>query len=296
MRETWRVSRDETPEDVLIDPSQLREWLAAATPLVLLDVRWRLGGPSCHQDYAKGHIPGAVFLELARDLCGTPGAGGRHPLPNPAHLQATLRRAGICGDQPVVVYDGGDGLAAGRTWWTLRWAGIGDVRVLDGGYPAWIAAGGAVSLTADVPTPGDVLVRPGGMPVVDAAGAARIAAEGNLVDVRAPERYRGDTEPIDPVAGHIPGAHNLPATGNLRPDGTLLSSGDLRDRFSRSGIGPDAALGVYCGSGITAAHTVLAMTVAGYQPALYIGSWSEWITDPARPVATGDAAPENAGT
>lgn len=296
MRKTWRVSSDGTAQKVLIDAAGLRRWLTAGEPPAVLDVRWRLGGPSCRTEYGEGHVPGAVFVELDDDLCGPPGPAGRHPLPDPEHLQAALRRAGLSAGQPVVVYDGGDGLAAARTWWTLRWAGGGDVRVLDGGYPAWLAADAAISRGEEAPEPGDVVVRPGGMSVVDADGASRIAAEGVLVDVRAPARYRGESEPIDPVAGHIPGAVNLPTTGNVGPGGTFLPAAELRERFAREGLGPSVVAGAYCGSGITAAHTVLAMTVAGYPAALYVGSWSEWITDAARPVATGDPAPEDAGS
>lgn len=284
-----------TSADVLVDASGLLAWLAGSPPPAVLDVRWRLGGPSCREEYAEGHIPGAVFLELDTELCGPPGAAGRHPLPDPERLQAVLRRAGIRGGRPVAVYDGGDGLAAARTWWTLRWAGIRDVQVLDGGYPAWLAIDAPVMANASTPEPGDVVVCPGGMRVLDADAAAQIATDGVLIDVRTPERYRGDVEPIDPVAGHIPGAINAPTAGSLRPDGSLLPAAALRERFTQRGVHPDTPVGAYCGSGITAAHTVLAMTVAGYHPALYVGSWSEWITDPARPVATGETGTDTAG-
>jgi len=254
---------------------------------VVLDVRWRLVGPRGSADYRESHLPGAVYVDLDADLCGPPGAGGRHPLPDPAALQAVLRRAGVSADRPVVVYDLGDGTAAARAWWTLRWAGLTDVAVLDGGWAAWTAAGLPVTAEVPVPKPSDLVVQPGGMPVLDAAAAAAVASDGVLLDVRAPERYRGETEPIDPVAGHIPGAVNLPTGVHLGPGGLLRTAGELRARFEAAGVRDGVPVGAYCGSGVTAAHTVLALTVAGHTPALYVGSWSDWITDPSRPIATG---------
>ncbi|MGA8116087.1 MAG: sulfurtransferase [Actinocatenispora sp.] len=261
-------------------------------PLTVLDVRWRLNAPSAIDDYRAGHIPGAVFLDLDADhLTGPPGTpGGRHPLPDPGPLQATLRAAGVRPDRKVVVYDDGDGLPAARTWWTLRWVGLTDVVVLDGGFAAWTAAGGPTDTEVPAPQPSDVTVHPGQLPVLDAAGAARTAAGGVLLDARAPERYRGETEPIDPVAGHIPGAVNLPKTDLTDPDGTMLPPGALRDLFAAHGVGDDTEAAAYCGSGVTAAYTALALSVAGLRPVVYIGSWSDWVSDPDRPVATGPAA------
>jgi thiosulfate/3-mercaptopyruvate sulfurtransferase len=275
--------------DLVIDVPELAAALRSADPPTVLDVRWRLAGPPGRADYAAAHLPGAVFLDLDAELCGPPGPGGRHPLPDPAALQRVLRRAGVRTDHPVVVYDGGDGLAAARAWWTLRWAGHRPVRVLEGGYPAWVAAGQPV--TAEVPEPasGDVRVRPGALPVLDARAVGDlVAAGGVLLDVRAPERYRGETEPVDPVAGHIPGAVNLPTTGHLDATGRWRDVAELRSRFTAAGVAPGVPVGAYCGSGVTAAHTVLALHLAGRtDAALYVGSWSEWITDPGRPVATG---------
>jgi thiosulfate/3-mercaptopyruvate sulfurtransferase len=270
----------------LISPENLHAWLDGDRPPTVLDVRWRLGGPSGHSDYAAGHIPGAVFLDLDADICGTPGPGGRHPLPDPRHLRAALRRAGVDHGEPVVTYDGGDHVAAARTWWTLRWAGLADVRVLDGGFRVWSAAGLPVSTATPVRRPGNVTVHPGGMPVLDPAGAAALAAEGRLVDVRTPERYRGESEPIDPVAGHIPGAANLPGV-ETGPDGRFTAVEQLRHRYAGAGLTLGRPVGAYCGSGVTAARTVLGMTLAGLDPVLYVGSWSEWITDPSRPVVVG---------
>jgi thiosulfate/3-mercaptopyruvate sulfurtransferase len=262
---------------------------------VLLDVRWRLGGPPGIDSYRAGHLPGAVFVDLDADLAGPPGAGGRHPLPAAAEFEAAMRRAGVGTGRPVVVYDDGDSTVAARAWWTLRYFGHGPVQVLDGGFRAWAAAGQPV--TADEPrvAAGDFTAVPGHLPLLDAPGAAALARSGVLLDARAGERYRGETEPIDPVAGHIPGAVSAPTLGNLAGDGRFLPPGELRRRFAALGVPvgsgaaaeASAAVGAYCGSGVTAAHEVLALELAGVPAALYVGSWSGWITDPARPVATG---------
>ncbi|OLF13148.1 sulfurtransferase [Actinophytocola xinjiangensis] len=261
---------------------------------VVLDVRWRLGGPPGREDYDRGHLPGAVHLDLDVDLAGPPGAGGRHPLPGLDVLQGALRAAGVRSDRPVVVYDTDNGSVAARAWWLLRWAGHRQVSVLDGGFAAWVAEG--LPLTTEVPTPepGDITVRSGGMPVLDADEAADLARHGVLLDARAPERYRGDTEPIDPRAGHIPGARNAPFSGHTGDDGRWRSPRELAGRFAGLGV-PEAGgtrVGAYCGSGVTAASVVLALEVAGVTgpdaPAgLYVGSWSQWSADRDRPAATG---------
>jgi thiosulfate/3-mercaptopyruvate sulfurtransferase len=270
----------------LIDDAELTVALASAGPPTLLDVRWSLGGDG-HQAYADGHIPGAVFVDLETDLSGRPGMGGRHPLPDPDRLQAVLRKAGVRADHPVVVYEAGGAQTSGsaaRAWWTVRWAGHHNVRVLDGGFAAWVAAGRPVSTELVEKPEGDIVVRPGGLPVLDAAAAARLAGQGALVDARVAPRYRGEVELVDPVAGHIPGALNLPGAEVVDEYGRLLEPLVLRERFAALGL-PDASpVGVYCGSGVLAAQTVLAFIVAGYQPMLYVGSWSHWITDPLRPV------------
>lgn len=274
-------------EDLLIEADALVGELAAADPPTLLDVRWRLTGRPGRDDYTAGHLPAAVFIDLDGELCGPPGTGGRHPLPEPAALQRALRAAGVRGGHPVVVYDGGDGLAASRAWWTLRWAGHERVRVLHGGYPAWLAVDGPVSTVSPTPPEGDIVVRPGALPVLDATAAAELASGGGvLLDVRAAVRYRGEFEPIDPVAGHIPGAVNLPTSEYVAADGRFAPVETLRARFADVGVTDEVSVGAYCGSGVTAAQAVLALHVAGIPDAgLYVGSWSNWVADPSRPVA-----------
>jgi thiosulfate/3-mercaptopyruvate sulfurtransferase len=285
-----------SPGGLLVSPTALAKEMAgelAGIPAgehgpVLLDVRWRLGGPPGLDSYREGHLPGAVFIDLDRDLAAPPGPGGRHPLPGPAVFTRAMRAAGVSADRPVVVYDERDATAAARAWWLLRYHGHQDVRVLDGGYQAWLAAGLPVTRADPAVTPGDFTARPGHMPVLDAAGAQEMARTGLLLDARAGERYRGEHEPVDPVAGHIPGAVSAPTTGNVKPDGTFRSPAELAGRFAALGAaGAAGTVGAYCGSGVTAAHEVLALAVAGVPAALYVGSWSDWITDPARPVATG---------
>lgn len=258
---------------------------------VVLDVRWSLSGGSGVADYRSGHLPGAVFVDFDADICGPPGDGGRHPLPDSDDLEASLRRAGINDDSTVVVYDSGDLMAASRTWWTLRWAGLSDVRVLDGGYTAAVAAGLGGDTTPVTPPAGTVTVRPGNMPVLDADGAKVLADAGALYDVRTKARFRGDHGVIDPVPGHIPGAVSLPGEQVLGEGGIgFRPVGRLGELFAGISM---ADSGVYCGSGVTAARTALAATVAGLDtPAIYVGSWSDWIGDDSRPVATGDGDPD----
>lgn len=274
-----------------MDPRTTAADLAAALrspqPPTVLDVRWTLGGPPGRPVYRAAHVPGAAYLDLDTELAGPPGQHGRHPLPEPAVLQDALRRAGVMADRPVVTYDGGAGLAAARAWWVLRWAGHEDVRVLDGGLAAWVAEGHPVQSGEPGVPPGDVVVRPGSLPVLGPDEAAAMACDGVLLDVRAPARYRGETEPVDAVAGHIPGAVNAPDAETVGADGRPLTAEALRARYARLGVDSTRPVGVYCGSGITAAHTLLALAGAGIDATLYPGSWSEWVADPARPVATG---------
>jgi thiosulfate/3-mercaptopyruvate sulfurtransferase len=279
---------------LLVSAGSLAAELAAGRGPVLLDVRWRLGGPPGIDSYRQGHLPGAVFTDLDKVLAAPPGPAGRHPLPEADRFQAALRAAGVSQGRSVVIYDDGDSFAAARGWWVLRYYGHRDVRVLDGGYRAWLSAGLAVTSTEagaeGAAEPGDFTARRDSMPVLDAAAAQAVARTGLLLDARARERYRGETEPVDPVAGHIPGAVSAPTAANLNPDGTFKDTAELAARFTELGATAPGVgtVGAYCGSGITAAHEVLALALAGIPAALYVGSWSNWVADPARPVATGD--------
>ncbi|MEU0374450.1 sulfurtransferase [Streptomyces sp. NPDC006283] len=269
----------------IISAADLANELAGPTPPVLLDVRYQLGGPHGRPDYEAGHIPGAVFVDLEAELAGPPGAGGRHPLPDVAAFGAVMRAAGVSPDTPVVAYDGDKGWGAARVWWMLRWASHGDVRVLDGGLAAWT---GPLETTIPAPDAGTFEPKPGALPLLDADDAAAMAREGLLLDARAGERYRGEVEPIDPVAGHIPGAVSAPTTDNLDADGRFLAAEQLAARFRGLGAGRGSStVGVYCGSGVSAAQQAVALELAGFEPALYAGSWSEWSHNPDRPVATG---------
>ncbi|MGW1271633.1 sulfurtransferase [Streptomyces sp. NPDC002491] len=278
--------------NAIITASELADDLAGENPPVVLDVRWQLSTAKAAGEppfdgraaYASGHVPGAVYVDLDRDLAGAAGATGRHPLPDLGEFGAAMREAGVFAGRPVVVYDGGQGWAAARAWWLLRWTGHPDVRVLDGGLPSWRG-----DLSADVPArvEGDFAPVPGDTGLLDADGAAALARSGVLFDARAGERYRGEVEPIDRVGGHIPGAVSAPTNDNVGPDGRFLPPQDLRDRFKALGASDGAEVGVYCGSGVSGAHEVLALAVAGIPAALYVGSWSEWSSDPSRPVAVG---------
>lgn len=267
----------------LVQPEELAAELAAGdgSPLVL-DVRYNLLGPDGHQEYREGHVPGAVWVDLDAELAGPPGAGGRHPLPDPEVFVAAMQRVGLSNGAPVVTCDGGSQLGAARLWWLLRDYGHESVRVLDGGFPVWRDAGLPLeSGESPVRAAGDFAGEPGHLPRVDVDQVA--AGERLVVDVRAPERFAGESEPIDPVAGHIPGAVNVPAADSFA-GGRFRAPAELVEHFAAV---PSGAA-ISCGSGITATQTLLALEVAGRDDAvLYPGSWSEWITDPDRPVATG---------
>ncbi|PBC85523.1 thiosulfate/3-mercaptopyruvate sulfurtransferase [Streptomyces sp. 2224.1] len=274
--------------NAIITATELASELERPTAPVLLDVRYQMGGPPGRPVYEAGHVPGAVYVDLESELASPPGPGGRHPLPDLDVFTEAMRAAGVRADHPVVVYDGGQGWAAARAWWLLRWTGHPDVRVLDGGLAAWEAAGGALSVDQSTPQEGDFTPVPGGLALLRADDAAALARRGVLLDARAAERYRGEVEPIDKVAGHIPGAVSAPTTENVVEGGTVFrDASELAERFASLGATPKAEVGVYCGSGVSAAHEVLALAVAGVPAALYVGSWSEWSADPSRPVATG---------
>jgi len=270
---------------VLISAAELR----TAGRCVLLDVRWALGDAHGREHYLDGHLPGAVFVDLETELADPPSPeAGRHPLPSLQRLQASARRWGIGASDRVVVYDASGGLAAARAWWLLRWGGLTDVRILDGGLDTWLRVGGPLETGDVVPEPGDVELAGGGMPVLSIDDAAALPASGGvLLDARAAERYRGEVEPIDPRAGHVPGAVSAPTTENLASDGSFRSPEELRARFAAVGATRGTTVGVYCGSGVTAAHEVAALAEAGIDAALWPGSWSQWSNDPGRPAAIG---------
>ncbi|HSO64737.1 MAG TPA: sulfurtransferase [Ornithinibacter sp.] len=270
----------------LVTPDDLAALLARGEVKVV-DVQYNLRGTPGDELYAVAHVPGAPHLDLDTALAGPPGALGRHPLPDPEVLRAALRACGLDDSDEVVVYDQQTSLAAARAWWVLRWAAHPAVRVLDGGLEAWRRAGHPVTSAVPTPVGGSITVRPGSVPVLDAVGAADMARSGVLLDVRTPERYRGDAEPIDRVAGHVPGAVNLPIADVLAADGTFLPPDEIRARAARVGVHRDTPVGTSCGSGVTAAQMSLALATAGIDSVPYVGSWSEWIEDPARPIATG---------
>ncbi|MDR6865742.1 thiosulfate/3-mercaptopyruvate sulfurtransferase [Microbacterium resistens] len=276
----------------LISAADLRELLAGGRPVRILDARYRLGFDDGHEHYLAAHIPGAVFVDLEREL-SRPGAPseGRHPLPADEDLAAAARRWGIREGEPVVVYDDSRSLPASRVWWALRRAGLADVRVLDGGLSAWRAAGGELAEGAVVPPEGDIrLGSPGTADVLDTGQVALWT--GVLLDARAGERFRGETEPIDPVAGHIPGAWNLPIADVLTDDGRFRSAQEIADAFEMVGAGENIPIAAYCGSGVTAAQLALAGALIGREVTVYPGSWSAWSNTPGLPVATGSMPAE----
>lgn len=282
----------------LISAAQLSALLAGPAgphrPIVV-DVVATTVGRRSRADHDAGHVPGARPLDLDAELAAPPGPAGRHPLPDAPALQVALRRAGVGSESRVVVYDHGDGSIAARAWWLLRWAGVAAdrVAVLDGGWAGWVRSGSPVGIEVSAVEPGDIEVRPGAMPVLAADGAvAVVEAGGALLDARAAVRFRGEAEPLDPVAGRIPGARNAPATELAGADGLWLTPLTLAERLGALGVGPGAPVGAYCGSGVTAAALVLAAEYAGLRSpsepvALFVGSWSSWCAEPDRPVAVG---------
>lgn len=271
----------------LVSAAELAPVAAAVT---LLDVRWTLSGGTSPEDFEAGHLPGAAFADLEEDLCAPTrgdGAGGRHPLPAAAAFSAAMSRLGVRADRPVVVYDGGPGMSAARAWWLLRFFGHPDVQLLDGGLAAWVAAGLPVETGGHVATSGAFTAVPGRMPIVNPDDLLDPPPGLVLLDAREAIRYRGEAEPVDKVAGHIPGALSAPTSANVTADDRFAPASALRERYRELGADAAATLAVYCGSGITAAHEVLALHSAGLPAALYPGSWSDWISDPGRPVSQG---------
>ena len=277
-----------TRSGVLITADDLMRCIAGGAEVTLLDVRWQLSQPDGYAPYLHEHLPGAVYVSLEDELSDHTVAGrGRHPLPSGPAVQAAARRWGVRDDRPVVVYDDWNRAGSARAWWVLRAAGLPDIRILDGGLSAWKAAGGALESGPVDPDPGTVTVNhddlyAAAMPTL----TAEQVNEAQLLDARAPERFRGDFEPVDPVAGHIPGARNLPSPSLLADDGTFLPTADLAGLLTDRGVGA-GPVGVYCGSGVTAAVAIAALSALGREAALFPGSWSQWSSEPGRPVARG---------
>ena len=276
---------------VLITAAELAELIRTRDPVTILDVRWRLDEPDGHAAYLQGHIPGAVYVSLEDELSDHTVTGrGRHPLPSGRSVEASARRWGVRAGVPTVVYDDWNRAGSARAWWVLTAAGLTDVRIMDGGLSAWRSAGGIVANGPVTPPPGNATVLhddlyTGALPTLTAQQAG--AADVTLLDARAPERFRGDVEPVDPVAGHIPGAKNLPSSDLLAADGTFLAEDELSQLVRNHGIARDGRVGTYCGSGVTATITLAALAAVGYQAALFPGSWSEWSSDPSRAMARG---------
>lgn len=281
--------------ELLIDAAELGAALREETGLPahaprtrVLDVRWALPQPDGRPAYLAGHIPGAVYVDLEAELSGHgPATEGRHPLPDPASLTEAARRWGLGPDDRVVAYDGGGNFASARLWWLLRDSGFERVRLLDGALPAWVDAGLPLESGDVAPLPGSVALGSGRLPRLDLGEVAAFAQDHLLLDVRAAERYAGSEEPIDPRAGHVPAARNLPTGGNLDAGGFFLPAEALRERFTAAGALGAARVGAYCGSGITASHALFALALAGGDGALFPGSWSQWSNHPSLPVATG---------
>ncbi len=275
---------------ILLDATELQRRIAAGERTVLLDVRWVLGRTDGHDEYLAGHLPGAVFVDLPTELADhAEPERGRHPLPSAARFQESARRWGINDGDTVVAYDNSGSMAAARAWWMLRNAGVESVYLLDGGLPAWRAAGYPVETGEVTPVVGNVTLGEGNMPTITEQEAGLWHREGVLLDARAGERYRGEIEPIDPRAGHIPGAVSAPTTANVTDAGTFPQTDALRQRFLDLGVDAGSNVAVYCGSGVTAAHQIAALEIAGFKAALYPGSFSQWSNNRGNPVEVGGA-------
>jgi thiosulfate/3-mercaptopyruvate sulfurtransferase len=262
-----------------ITAAELASRLAGDRPPVVLDVRNANDGPAGRPEYEAGHVPGAVYVDLPTELQDTPGGTrGARPLPPVGQLQEHARAWGISAGQPVVVYDDVAGTKAGRAWFVLRWAGLASVRLLDGGYRAWAGDGYPVSTDDPAPAPGDVVLTPGHLPVLDADEAAAQAARGELYDARGRKQF---------AAGHIPAAIAAPTTDSLTADGLLKDEESLREQFAALGIDGSGPVGVYCGGGVAGAHELAVLASLGISASLYVGSFSAWSADPARAVETG---------
>lgn len=274
--------------ETLMDVQALRDRMTSGRQTVLLDVRWALDNPHGHEQYRSAHIPGAVYVDLETQLCSPPSPSeGRHPLPEPDRLEEAARQWGINDGDVVVAYDDSGNLAAARAWWLLRNAGLTTVYLLDGGLAAWQKAGFETERGEEQHCLGDITLSAGQLPVISSDDIPAFLDNGVLLDARAAERFRGETEPVDPKAGHIPGASSAPTADNLTPHGTFRPASELRGRFAELGITGSTDVAVYCGSGITASHEIAALHIAGFSAALYPGSWSQWSQRADLPVATG---------
>lgn len=275
----------------LITAADLRALLAGGDEVTVLDVRYRPDAPDGSTQHAAGHVPSAAYVDLDTDLASPPGGRdrGRHPLPASGDFAAAMRRCGVRTYRPVVVYDDWQGLAAGRCWWLLRHHGHPDVRLLDGGWGEWRAQGGAVETGATQVLPGDFVSTPNG--AVPTVAIEDVLGVEVLLDARAPARFRGEEEPMDPVAGHIPGALNVATSRNLTEAGLFRPIEELREVYAEVGAVPGADVAVYCGSGVTAVHDIIALELVGVRARLYPGSWSEWSADPQRAVSVTSESP-----
>ncbi|MGO4204891.1 sulfurtransferase [Rhodococcus sp. TAF43] len=276
----------------LISAPDLAARLASGAVTRVLDVRWSLPEPDGRAAHAAGHVPGAVYVDLERELSDHAVADrGRHPLPSADDLQAALRRWGVDDGDTVVVYDDWNAAGSSRAWWVLRAAGLGDVRILDGGWSAWREASGRVETGEVTPPAGTISLARRDLyaGTLTESEAAALARSGRLLDARAPERFRGEVEPVDPVAGHIPGARNVPSTWVLAADGRFKSSEELRALFAEHGLDGTRPAGAYCGSGVTAAVVLAAAETAGLDVTLFPGSWSQWSANPDNPIERGPA-------
>ena len=280
-----------TRADILITASELARHLVADRPVNVLDVRWELTHPDGREAFSAGHIPGARYVSLEDELADHRVSGrGRHPLPSGDALEAAARGWGMRAGVPTVVYDDWNRAGSARAWWVLTAAGIEDVRILDGGLASWIATGAALETGSPAVRSGDVTVTHRDLyhGALSALTADEVAAwRRPLLDARAPERFSGEMEPVDPVGGHIPGACNAPSTAVLSADGTFLPDDQLRDFFGERGVSGGAEAAAYCGSGVTAAVLIAALRVVGAEAQLFPGSWSQWCTEPDRPVVAG---------
>lgn len=273
----------------LITPDELHLLRQRSNPPRLLDVRWRLDRPDGYDEYLTAHIPGAVYVDLDRELAepGLPATAGRHPLPSAERLQTAARGWGLNAGETVVVYDDAKSTSATRAWWLLRHTGVEDVRVLDGSLRGWTDAGFPVE-SGEVATPqGTITLDLSHLPQLRMDDVEEFTDRGTLLDVRAPTRYSGEHEPYDPRAGHIPGAINAPTPQNVDGQGRFLPAEQLRERFLALGVDPEKPVASYCGSGIHGTHSTFALELAGFDPILYPGSFSEWSNNLERPVVTG---------